>query len=162
MKIKVNNGGNKRSNTMCNSHLIKFTDGKKPLLVRGVDSFKEAVVKAVLAGKDLSCADFSGKDLKGLHLYNVNLRGVNLTEADLSFSVFWRVDMAGVKLTGARYVGAVWESTNLHRFDKTEYVDEPFARIGKYNDSDVEHEIVPALDGDRIVFVRVEACIGPY
>ena len=71
------------------------------------ESTKNALLKAISSGANLSGASLLGADLSGANLSRANLRGANLSGANLS-----RADLSGAYLTDANLTDA-----NLSRAD---------------------------------------------
>ena len=68
-------------------------------------SLKDAVLRAIKDGANLSRADLSGADLSGADLSGANLSGANLSGADLYGADLYGADLSGADLYGADLYG---------------------------------------------------------
>ena len=64
-------------------------------------TIKEALLKAIESGADLSRANLYRADLSGADLSRANLSGANLSGADLSGADLSRANLSGANLSGA-------------------------------------------------------------
>jgi hypothetical protein len=90
--------------------------GKAALEIEA-ESKKDAVLKALKDGADLSGADLSGADLSGADLRGANLRGADLSGADLSGADLSGADLRGANLRGADLSEANLRGANLREAD---------------------------------------------
>jgi uncharacterized protein YjbI with pentapeptide repeats len=96
---------------------IKSTSGKT-LFTCNAKTLRDAIIKAVKSGVDLSgmslfSADLSGIDLSGVRLSGANLFGVNLSNANLSNANLSNVNLAYANLADADLTNANLSGVNL-------------------------------------------------
>ena len=79
-----------------------------------VQTMREAVIKAVKSGADLSGANLRGANLSGANLRGANLSGANLYGANLYGANLYGADLYGADLSGADLSGADLSRADLY------------------------------------------------